>query len=76
MIEEFALATPPLLRLAKMVRAADTGQLDLSPEAAGLLAASLGLSRNVMTTISNNSRQVSRSAMRSTGVPRRHRRNP
>ena len=45
MIEEFGLATPPLLRLATMVRAADTGQLDLSPEAPGLLAASLGLSR-------------------------------
>lgn len=45
MIEEFALATPPLLRLATMVRAADTGQPNLSPEAPGLLAASLGLSR-------------------------------
>ncbi|MGB8397742.1 chromate resistance protein ChrB domain-containing protein, partial [Bradyrhizobium sp.] len=45
MIEEFGLATPPLLRLATMVRAADTGRLDLAPEAPGLLAASLGLSR-------------------------------
>lgn len=45
MIDEFALASPPLLRLATMVRAADTGQLGLSPEAPGLLAASLGLSR-------------------------------
>ncbi len=45
MVEEFGLATPPLQRLATMVRAADTGRLDLSPEAAGLLAASLGLSR-------------------------------
>jgi rhodanese-related sulfurtransferase len=45
MIEEFGLATPPLLRLATMVRAADTGNLALSPEAPGLLAASLGLSR-------------------------------
>ncbi len=45
MIEEFALATPPLLRLAEMVRGADTGRPDLSPEAPGLLAASLGLSR-------------------------------
>jgi rhodanese-related sulfurtransferase len=45
MIEEFGLATPPLLRLATIVRAADTGRLDLSPEAPGLLAASLGLSR-------------------------------
>ena len=45
MIEEFGLSTPPLLRLATMVRAADTGRLDQSPEAPGLLAASLGLSR-------------------------------
>ena len=45
MVEEFGLATPPLLRLATMVRAADTARLDLSPEAPGLLAASLGLSR-------------------------------
>jgi rhodanese-related sulfurtransferase len=45
MVEEFGLATPPLLRLATMVRSADTGRLDLCPEAPGLLAASLGLSR-------------------------------
>jgi rhodanese-related sulfurtransferase len=45
MIEEFGLATPPLLRLATTVRGADTARLDLSPEAPGLLAASLGLSR-------------------------------
>jgi rhodanese-related sulfurtransferase len=45
MIEEFGLGTPPLLRLAAMVRGADTARLDLSPEAPGLLAASLGLSR-------------------------------
>jgi len=45
MIEEFGLATPPLLRLATIVRAADTARLELCPEAAGLLAASLGLSR-------------------------------
>jgi hypothetical protein len=44
MIEEFALGTPPLLRLATMVRGADTARPELSPEAAGLLAASLGLS--------------------------------
>ena len=45
MIEEFGLATPALTRLASIVRAADTSRLDLCPEAAGLLAASLGLSR-------------------------------
>jgi rhodanese-related sulfurtransferase len=45
MIEEFGLDTEPLRRLATIVRAADTARLDLAPEAAGLLAASLGLSR-------------------------------
>lgn len=45
MVTEFGLSTPPLERLATMVRAADTARLDLSPEAPGLLAASLGLSR-------------------------------
>jgi rhodanese-related sulfurtransferase len=45
MIEEFKLGSPPLLRLAAIVRGADTAHLDLAPEAPGLLAASLGLSR-------------------------------
>jgi rhodanese-related sulfurtransferase len=45
MVQEFGLSTPALDRLATMVRAADTARLDLSPEAPGLLAASLGLSR-------------------------------
>jgi rhodanese-related sulfurtransferase len=37
---------PGLRRLAAIVRGADTGRLDLAPQAAGLLAVSLGLSRN------------------------------
>jgi rhodanese-related sulfurtransferase len=45
MIEELGLATGPLLRLATIVRGADTARPDLAPEAPGLLAASLGLSR-------------------------------
>jgi rhodanese-related sulfurtransferase len=45
MVQEFGLKTPPLMRLARIVRGADTARLDLEPEAAGLLAASLGLSR-------------------------------
>ena len=45
MIEEFSLNTKPLLRLATIVRGADTARLDLAPEAPGLLAVSLGLSR-------------------------------
>ncbi len=45
MVAEFGLASEPLQRLAAIVRSADTGRLDLAPEAAGLLAVSLGLSR-------------------------------
>lgn len=45
MIDELGLDTEPLRRLATIVRAADTARPNLSPEAPGLLAASLGLSR-------------------------------
>lgn len=45
MLTEFGLSMPALDRLAVMIRGADTARLDLAPEAAGLLAASLGLSR-------------------------------
>jgi rhodanese-related sulfurtransferase len=45
MLAEFGLDIPALERLATIVRGADTARLDLAPEAAGLLAASLGLSR-------------------------------
>jgi rhodanese-related sulfurtransferase len=45
MVEEFGLGTPPLLHLATIVRGADTARPELAPEAPGLLAASLGLSR-------------------------------
>jgi rhodanese-related sulfurtransferase len=45
MLEEFGLHTPALDRLATLVRGADTARLDLAPQCAGLLAASLGLSR-------------------------------
>lgn len=45
MVEEFGLTSEPLARLAAIVRGADTARLDLAPQAAGLLAASLGLSR-------------------------------
>jgi len=45
MLEEFGLASAALDRLATIVRGADTARLDLAPQAAGLLAASLGLSR-------------------------------
>ncbi|WP_299846466.1 sulfurtransferase/chromate resistance protein [uncultured Paracoccus sp.] len=45
LIREFGLAIPALDRLATIIRGADTDRLDLAPECAGLLAASLGLSR-------------------------------
>ena len=45
MIAEFGLQTPALDLLAQVVRAADTNRHDLAPEAAGLLALSVGLSR-------------------------------
>ncbi len=45
MVEEFGLSSDPLARLATIVRGADTDCLDLAPQAAGLLAVSLGLSR-------------------------------
>ncbi len=46
MVEEFGLGRfEALRRLATIVRGADTARPDLAPEAPGLLAASLGLSR-------------------------------
>jgi rhodanese-related sulfurtransferase len=45
MIEEFQLKSEPLQQLARIVRGADTARLDLAPQSAGLLAASLGFSR-------------------------------
>lgn len=45
LLQEFGLESEPLKKLADMVRGADTARLDLAPQAAGLLAASLGLSR-------------------------------
>ena len=45
MVDEFGLHSDALDRLATIVRGADTARLDLAPQAAGLLAASLGLSR-------------------------------
>jgi hypothetical protein len=46
MLDEFGLTGfAPLQRLALLVRGADTDKPNLAPQAAGLLAASLGLSR-------------------------------
>jgi len=45
-LRKYKLTDPALQKLAIIVRGADTDRLDLAPQAAGLLAISLGLSRN------------------------------
>lgn len=45
MLAEFGLKSDALDRLAMIVRGADTARFDLAPQAAGFLAASLGLSQ-------------------------------
>ena len=45
MLRQWGLETEALSRLAAIVRGADTARFDLAPQAAGLLAVSLGLSR-------------------------------
>jgi hypothetical protein len=44
-LSRYRLRDPALQELASIVRGADTDELDLAPQAAGLLAISLGLSR-------------------------------
>lgn len=45
-LKKYDLTNPALQDLAIIVRGADTDRLDLAPQCAGLLAISLGLSRN------------------------------
>jgi hypothetical protein len=45
-LKHFRLHDPALEQLALIVRGADTAKLDLAPQAPGLAAISLGLSRN------------------------------
>lgn len=45
-LEKYELHEPAMQQLAVIVRGADTSRLDIAPQAAGLLAISLGLSRN------------------------------
>ncbi|MGF6972117.1 hypothetical protein QFZ94_000544 [Paraburkholderia sp. JPY465] len=45
-LQKYQLDEPALIRLARIVRGADTSRLDLAPEATGLYAISIGLSRN------------------------------
>lgn len=46
LLDRYALTDPALREIAVIVRGADTARLDLAPQAAGLLAISLGLSFN------------------------------
>jgi len=46
-LNKHQLTDPALQRLAAIVRGADTGRPDLTPQSHGLLAISLGLSRNI-----------------------------
>ena len=46
-LEKYRLEDPALARMAEIVRAADTDTLERSPQAAGLLAISLGLGANI-----------------------------
>jgi rhodanese-related sulfurtransferase len=45
LLDDFGLHTEPLDRMATVIRGADTDRHDLAPQAAGLLALSVGLSR-------------------------------
>ncbi len=46
LLAKYKLSEPALAEIAVIVRGADTARLDLAPQAAGLLAISLGLSHN------------------------------
>ena len=46
-LKKYKLTDPALHKLAVIVRGADTARLDLAPQSSGLLAISLGLSRNI-----------------------------
>ena len=46
LLKKYELSDPCLRDLATIVRGADTARLDLTPQCAGLLAISLGLSHN------------------------------
>ena len=46
-LRAFELVSPALERMASIVRGADTDALDLAPQSAGLLAISLGFSKNI-----------------------------
>ena len=78
MVEEFGLggAAGRCAHLARIVRGADTARLDLAPEAAGLLAASLGLSRMYADDLAQLEAGMAALRRLLPLVPRRHRRDP
>jgi len=64
-LQKYALTDPALHELAVIVRGADTDHLDIAPQAAGLLAISLGLSQ-LFPMITSCSPAGSSSTMRCT----------
>ena len=76
MIEEFGLKSDPLLQLAKIVRGADTARPDLTPQSAGLLAASLGYSRMYRDDLPQLEAAMALLRRLLPLVPRRERRDP
>ena len=65
----------PLAHLARIVRGADTARPDLAPQAAGLLAASLGLSRMYRDDLAQLEAGMLLYDALLPLVPRRHRRD-
>lgn len=59
LLDDFGIDDPALRHLARIVRGADTSRPDLAPEAAGLLAISLGLS----VTENNDQQQLEKGMM-------------
>ena len=72
MLEEFGLDTEPLAHLALIVRGADTGRLDLTPQSAGLSRPVSDIPACTATT-SSNSRPRWRTLTPSTAAARRDR---
>jgi chromate resistance exported protein/chromate transporter len=73
MVEEFGIATEPLLRLAAIMRGADTGRMDAAPQAAGHSPPRLGC-RACMRTISRSSKpewRFTTPSIGGAGTPRR-----
>lgn len=57
MVQEYALTDPALLRMAKVINAADTGRLDADPLAAGFEAIAVGYGLRFPDDLENIERQ-------------------